>query len=116
MEPRPRDTRTDRLSPEGLATGRALVIEPVVRKAAARAAPFERDPAARLDEAVGLARAIDLDVADSGIVMLAAVLAVTVAACTGPKYERNAIFDNNCSHHSFLPPGDGFCEKYTAGK
>jgi hypothetical protein len=48
--------------------------------------------------------------------MLAAVLAVTVAACTGPKYERNAIFDNNCSHHSFLPPGDGFCEKYTAGK
>ena len=48
--------------------------------------------------------------------MLAAVLAVTVSACTGPKYERNAIFDNNCSHHSFLPPGDGFCEKYTAGK
>jgi GTP-binding protein HflX len=77
LEPRPRDTRTDRLSREGLATGRALVIEPVVRKAAARAAPFERDPAARLDEAVGLARAIDLDVADSGIVMLAAVRPAT---------------------------------------
>ena len=68
MEPRRRDTRTDRLSPEGLATGRALVIEPVVRKAAARAAPFERDAAARLEEAVGLARAIDLDVVDFGIV------------------------------------------------
>jgi GTPase len=77
LEPRRRDTRTDRLSPEGLATGRALVIEPVVRKAAARAASFERDPAARLDEAVGLARAIDLDVADSGIVMLAAVRPAT---------------------------------------
>ena len=77
MEPRPRDTRTDRLSPEGLATGRALVIEPAVRKAEARAAPFERDPAARLDEAIGLARAIDLDVADSGIVMLTAVRPAT---------------------------------------
>jgi hypothetical protein len=32
LEPRRRDARTDRLSPEGLATGRALVIEPVVRK------------------------------------------------------------------------------------
>jgi GTP-binding protein HflX len=60
-----------------LATGRALVIEPVVRKAAARAASSERDPAARLDEAVGLARAIDLDVAESGIVMLAAVRPAT---------------------------------------
>jgi GTP-binding protein HflX len=77
LEPRRRDTRTDRLSPEGLATGRALVIEPVVRKAAARAASFERDPAARLDEAVGIARAIDLDVAGSGIVMLAAVRPAT---------------------------------------
>ena len=48
--------------------------------------------------------------------MLAAVLAVTVSACTGPKYERNALFDNNCSHHALLPAGDGFCEKYTAGR
>ena len=77
MEPRRRDTRTDRLSRDGLATGRALVIEPVVRKAAARAAPFERDAAARLDEAVGLARAIDLEVAESGIVPLTAVRTAT---------------------------------------
>jgi GTPase len=72
LEPRRRDTRANQLSPTGLATGRALVIEPVVRKAPTRAASSERDPAARLDEAVGLARAIDLDVAESGIVMLAA--------------------------------------------
>jgi GTPase len=77
LEPRRRDTRTDRLSRDGLATGRALVIEPVVRKAAASAAPFERDAAARLDEAVGLARAIDLEVAESGIVPLTAVRAAT---------------------------------------
>jgi len=77
LEPRRRDTRVNQLSPTGLGTGRALVIEPVVRKAAARAASSERDPAARLDEAVGLARAIDLDVAESGIVMLAAVRPAT---------------------------------------
>jgi GTPase len=77
LEPRRRDTRVDQLSPTGLATGRALVIEPVVRKPAARASASERDPAARLDEAVGLARAIDLDVADSGIVMLAALRPAT---------------------------------------
>ncbi len=77
MEPRRRDPRTDRLSPAGLATGRALVIEPVVRQAAARTAPSEREPAARLDEAVGLARAIDLDVAESGIVMLGAIRPAT---------------------------------------
>ncbi|MDE2517636.1 MAG: GTPase HflX, partial [Rhodospirillales bacterium] len=41
------------------------------------AAPFERDAAARLDEAVGLARAIDLEVAESGIVPLTAVRAAT---------------------------------------
>ena len=77
MEPRRRDTRTDRLSPAGSATGRALVIEPVVRRAAARATPSDRAPAARLDEAVGLARAIDLDVAQAGIVMLSALRPAT---------------------------------------
>jgi GTPase len=77
LEPRRRDTQTDQLSPTGLATGRALVIEPVVRRAASRAVVSERDPSARLDEAVGLARAIDLDVAESGIVMLAAVRPAT---------------------------------------
>ena len=79
MEPRRRDTRTDRLSPTaGSATGRALVIEPVVRRRAARARRHPtRTPAARLDEAVGLARAIDLDVAQSGIVMLSALRPAT---------------------------------------
>ncbi len=77
MEPRRRDTRADRLSPTGSATGRALVIEPVLRRAMARAAAADRAPAARLDEAVGLARAIDLDVAQSGIVMLGALRPAT---------------------------------------
>ena len=77
MEPRRRDPRSDRLSPAGSATGRALVIEPVVRRTAARATPSDRAPAARLDEAVGLAIAIDLDVAQAGIVMLGAIRPAT---------------------------------------
>ncbi len=85
MEPRRRDLRADRLSPTQLpdaATGRALVIEPVLRggragRGAGRAAAAERTPAAKLDEAVGLARAIDLDVAQSGIVQLNALRPAT---------------------------------------
>jgi GTP-binding protein HflX len=77
LEPRRRDTRADRLSSPGRATGRALVIEPVLRRPAARIAAAERMPAARLDEAVGLALAIDLDVEHSGIVMLSAVRPAT---------------------------------------
>jgi len=78
LEPRPRDTRADRLSPSGSATGRALVIEPVLRRAAVRAAAAtKRVPAARLDEAIGLARAIDLEVEQSGIMMLSAVRPAT---------------------------------------
>jgi GTP-binding protein HflX len=75
LEPRRRDTRTDRLSPQDsasgrLTTGRALVIEPVLRRAQGLATAADRTSAAKLDEAVGLARAIDLDVVHSGIVML----------------------------------------------
>jgi GTP-binding protein HflX len=77
LEPRPRDTRADRLSPAGSATGRALVIEPVLRRVAKRAAATERSSEAKLDEAVGLARAIDLDVVHSGIVMLSALRPAT---------------------------------------
>jgi GTP-binding protein HflX len=77
LEPRRRDTRADRLSPSGSATGRALVIEPVLRRAATRNAAAERTPAAKLDEAVGLARAIDLDVQQSGIVTLHALRPAT---------------------------------------
>ena len=46
-------------------------------RGAARTAAAERTPAAKLDEAVGLARAIDLDVAQSGIVMLSALRPAT---------------------------------------
>jgi GTP-binding protein HflX len=76
LEPRRFDSRSDRLSPaEGSETGRALVIEPHLRSRAppaadARAKAATRSPAARLDEAVGLARAIDLNVVSSGIVPL----------------------------------------------
>jgi GTPase len=77
LEPRRRDTRADRLSPNGSATGRAFVIEPVVRRPSARGSLSDRTPAARLDEAIGLARAIDLDVEQSGIVMLNAVRPAT---------------------------------------
>jgi GTP-binding protein HflX len=54
-----------------------VVIEPVLRRAPSRVAASERAPAARLDEAVGLARAIDLDVAQSGVVTLAALRPAT---------------------------------------
>ena len=75
MEPRPRDTRADGLRPAGSGTGRAIVIGPyrkrsAARQAAARDPRGERAPAAQLEEAVGLARAIDLDVVQSGIVIL----------------------------------------------
>ena len=87
MEPRRRDTRTPSLSspasgagkggggsPDGRsATGRALVIEPVLRRAEARAVAADRSAAAKLDEAVGLARAIDLTVEQSGVVLLRAL-------------------------------------------
>jgi GTPase len=80
LEPR-RDTRADRLSPSGPSgSGRALVIEPALRRGGAdhaRAAAAERGPAAKLDEAVGLARAIDLEVEQSGIIMLSALRPAT---------------------------------------
>ena len=77
MEPR-RDTRSERLSSKGpadgrAATGRALVIEPALRRAASRFDSAERTAEAKLDEAIGLARAIDLEVEQSGIVLLRAL-------------------------------------------
>jgi GTP-binding protein HflX len=84
LEPRRRDTRADRLSPPttGSETGRAIVIEPFLRgrpSPASRAGAAEeaRTPATRLDEAVGLARAIDLNVVNSGIVALGAIRPAT---------------------------------------
>jgi GTPase len=80
LEPRRRDTAADRLSPQDSAigrsaTGRALVIEPALR--GARVPATERAPQAKLEEAIGLAQAIDLEVAQSGIVMLAALRPAT---------------------------------------
>ena len=83
MEPRRFDSHSDRLSPrQGSETGRALVIEPHLRSrlapaADARAKAALRSPAARLDEAVGLARAIDLNVISSGIVSLGEIRPAT---------------------------------------
>jgi GTP-binding protein HflX len=72
LEPHRFDPQTDRLSPgKDSGSGRAIVIEPHVRgraPASASARAALRTPAARLDEAVGLARAIDLQVVDTGIV------------------------------------------------
>ena len=75
MEPRRFDRDRDRLSPrEGSETGRAVVLEPRLRDRASaldvRATPALRSPEARLDEAAGLARAIDLNVVSAGIVPL----------------------------------------------
>jgi GTPase len=76
LEPRRRDKRADLLSPtSGTETGRAIVIEPWLKHAAARAGPARelpatRAPEARLAEAVGLAQAIDLNVVQAGLVTL----------------------------------------------
>jgi GTP-binding protein HflX len=76
LEPRRRDTRADALGPRPEGTGRALVIEPHLRARAAEKLD-ERAPSARLEEAVGLARAIDLDVVQSGVVSLSALRPAT---------------------------------------
>jgi GTP-binding protein HflX len=75
LEPRDRDTKSGRLIPRtGSSTGRAIVIGAYLRsregRGGARADTGARSTAARLDEAVGLARAIDLEVIESGIVSL----------------------------------------------
>ncbi len=82
MEQRERDRSTDLLTPAGGASGRAIVIEPWIkhpsaRGGSARAAAETRSPQARLDEATGLARAIDLNVVEAGLVTLQAVRPAT---------------------------------------
>jgi GTP-binding protein HflX len=86
LEQRRRSTRADRLSPvdSGSATGRAIVVEPFLRRQAQKPKPAKtaavqdmRPPDTRLDEAVGLARAIDLDVVDAGVVALTAITPAT---------------------------------------
>lgn len=75
MEPRPRDTRLNGLSPTSSGTGRAIVIGPYRRGITSDR--HERTGEARLEEAVGLARAIDLAVVQSGIAPLADVRPTT---------------------------------------
>jgi GTPase len=90
LEPRRFDKSGDRLRPRaGLETGRALVIEPHLRGPAAAPARVAGIPAqahaqamplppdARLDEAVGLARAIELNVVASGIAPLGGIRPAT---------------------------------------
>jgi GTPase len=83
LEPRRRDKRADVLIPSasGQETGRAIVIEPWLKTAAGRAGAARaadiRTPDARLAEAAGLARAIDLNVVQQGLVTLAAVRPAT---------------------------------------
>jgi GTP-binding protein HflX len=85
LEARRRDKARERLSPpeNPAATGRALVIGPYRRQGpAARAAAgvipdVQRAPAARLDEAIGLARAIDLEIVHAGTMALAKVVPAT---------------------------------------
>jgi GTP-binding protein HflX len=75
LEPRHRESRADRLGPLSPETGRAIVLGPYLRPQAVRgtartSSSEARSLEARLDEAVGLARAIDLTVVQSGIVFL----------------------------------------------
>ncbi|HEY1361966.1 MAG TPA: GTPase HflX [Xanthobacteraceae bacterium] len=89
MEPRRFDSQTNRLvARAGAETGRAIVIEPQLRSRGAPAASereregnrhlaVARSPAARLEEAIGLARAIDLNVVSSGIAPVAAIRPAT---------------------------------------
>ena len=82
MEPRRRDKDAEGLSVSGSGSGRAFVIGPYLRRqpvrpSAPRVAQNERPPEARLEEAVGLARAIDLDVVQAGIVPIGQIRPAT---------------------------------------
>ena len=51
-------------------SGRALVVYPYLRTAPADASASQRSPEARLEEAVGLAKAISLDIVQAEVVRL----------------------------------------------
>jgi GTPase len=76
LEPRPRDSNSDVLSLTDSGTGRAIVVGPY-RRADTRNDLHQRLPAARLEEAVGLARAIELEVVNSGIAPLSSTRPAT---------------------------------------
>jgi len=71
LEERKRDKRSDFVTPgAGGETGRAIVIEPWLKQVRAGRDADMRTPEARLVEAAGLARAIDLTVVQEGLVTL----------------------------------------------
>lgn len=82
MEAQQRKRRRAPLSPPvaGAGSGRAIVIGPYPRQTGGRgqgAAAPERPPDARLEEAVGLARAIDLAIVHAGLVLLNTITPAT---------------------------------------
>jgi GTP-binding protein HflX len=83
LEPRRFDTRADRPTlGEVSGTGRAIVVEPYLRGRApgregARARLALRSPDAKLEEAVGLARAIDLTIVQAGVLPVADIRPAT---------------------------------------
>jgi GTPase len=82
LKPHSRDPQANRLSPSeaGSRLTRAIVIAPFRRGAAVRGAGAgepKRSPDARLEEATGLARAIDLDVVEAGLIGLSEIRPAT---------------------------------------
>jgi GTP-binding protein HflX len=81
LEPRRRDKHQAETPEQHSGTGRAIVIGPYLRERATREnaaeAEIRRSPDARLDEAVGLAHAIDLEIVESGIVPLSQIRPAT---------------------------------------
>ena len=76
---------------QGKPTGRVIVIGPYLRmrrgETDAPQGAVVRDPEARLDEAAGLARAIDLDVAEA---IIAPVTQIRPATYLGRARSRNS--------------------------
>jgi len=83
LEVRRRDQRADLLSSgtPGVEIGRAIVIEPwrknPPRKGGIRSTVDARTPEARLEETVGLARAMNLTVVEAGLVTLSSIRPAT---------------------------------------
>jgi GTP-binding protein HflX len=80
LEPRRREADTGLSGRKGSGTGQAIVVGPYRRTVPARGAAADtaaRTPAARLEEATGLARAIDLEIVHGGIVPIADIRPAT---------------------------------------
>jgi GTPase len=85
LEPRRRESRNRLTRATGSGSGRAMVLGPYLRRAAPRRGTpsrqaeerVERPPAARLEETVGLARAIDLKVVQAGLVPVSEIRPAT---------------------------------------